>query len=102
MDEKIWAEHIKNIISQRLLHSNGHYFFFSYLCISRLHIFDMIFIPCDSLYSPQIFQLLDNYVSPLRMITTYELKGFKIKKGKVKQLFTSGSVNTSEYSTGQT
>ena len=37
MDEKTWDEHIKIIISQRLLHSNGHYFSFSYLCISRLY-----------------------------------------------------------------
>lgn len=53
MNEKIWAEHIKNIISQRLLHSNGHDFSFSYLCVSRLYIFNMIFIQWDSFYSPK-------------------------------------------------
>lgn len=54
MNEKIWAEHIKNIISQRLLHSNGHDFSFSYLCVSRLYIFNMIFIQWDLFIPPNI------------------------------------------------
>lgn len=54
MNEKIWAEHIKNIISQRLLYSNGHDFSFSYLCVSRLYIFNMIFIQWDLFIPPNI------------------------------------------------